>query len=43
VSTVDGIGDAVGRLAAVMALGGVEEEPGGSFGMSGSDGLLPLG
>ncbi len=43
VSTVDGVGEDVGRLAAVLALSGVEQEPGGSFGMSGSDGLLPLG
>lgn len=42
VTTVDGVDGAAGRLAAVLALGRAAEEPGGSFGASGSDGLLPL-
>jgi hypothetical protein len=42
VSTADGLGGEVGRLAAVLALTTVEETPGGSFGASGADGLLPL-
>lgn len=43
VTTVDGITGATGRLAAVLALARVEEEPGGSYGASGADGVLPLG
>lgn len=42
VSTTDGLDGEVGRLAAVLALTTVEETPGGSFGASGADGLLPL-
>jgi hypothetical protein len=42
VSTADGLDGEVGRLAAVLALATVEEAPGGSFGASGADGLLPL-
>lgn len=43
VSTVDGVTGATGRLAAVLALSRVEETPDGSYGASGTDGLLPLG
>lgn len=43
VTTVDGVGGASGRLAAVLALAHAEKSPGGSYGASGSDGLLPLG
>lgn len=43
VTTVDGIAGATGRLAAVLALARTEEDPGGSFGASGGDGVLPLG
>jgi hypothetical protein len=43
VTTVDGISGATGRLAAVLALAGADTEPGGAYGASGSDGLLPLG
>ena len=42
VSTVDGIDGAAGRLAAVLALAAPDEDPPGSYGASGSDGLLPL-
>lgn len=42
-TTVDGVTGATGQLAAVLALSRVEENPGGSFGASGSDGVLPLG
>ena len=41
-STVDGIDGAAGRLAAVLALAAPDEDPPGSYGASGSDGLLPL-
>jgi hypothetical protein len=43
VTTVDGVDGAAGRLAAVLALSRAEEDPGGSYGASGSDGMLPLG
>ncbi|MEJ7795718.1 MAG: copper transporter [Nocardioides sp.] len=43
VTTVDGVSGATGRLAAVLALARTEEDPGGSFGASGADGVLPLG
>ncbi len=43
VTTVDGVDGAAGRLAAVLALSRAEENPGGSYGASGSDGMLPLG
>ncbi len=43
VTTVDGVTGATGRLAAVLALARAEEEPGGSYGASGADGVLPLG
>ncbi len=43
VITVDGVGSDLGRLASVLALARTEKDPGGSFGMSGSDGPLPLG
>ena len=43
VTTVDGVTGPAGRLAAVLALAGAERNPGGSYGASGSDGLLPLG
>ena len=43
VTTVDGVTAATGRLAAVLALARSEDEPGGSFGASGTDGILPLG
>lgn len=43
VTTVDGIAGATGQLAAVLALARTEEDPGGSFGASGGDGVLPLG
>lgn len=42
-STVDGVDTATGRLAAVLALARVAEEPGGSFGASGEDAIVPLG
>jgi hypothetical protein len=42
-TTVDGVDGDLGRLAAVLALTRVEDEPVGSFGASGSDGTLPLG
>lgn len=43
VTTVDGTAGATGRLAAVLALARAEENPGGSYGASGADGILPLG
>lgn len=43
VTTVDGVSAATGRLAAVLALARTEDEPSGSFGASGADGILPLG
>lgn len=43
VSTVDGAAGAAGRLAAVLALAAPEKDPPGSYGASGSDGVLPLG
>ena len=43
VTTVDGVTGATGRLAAVLALARAEEKPGGSYGASGADGVLPLG
>ncbi len=43
VPTVDGSDGEAGRLAAVLALRQVEESPVGSYGASGTDGLLPLG
>lgn len=43
VTTVDGVSGATGRLAAVLALARAEENPGGSYGASGADGVLPLG
>ncbi|HYH33873.1 MAG TPA: copper transporter, partial [Nocardioides sp.] len=43
VSTVDGADGATGRLAAVLALAAPQDDPPGSFGASGSDGVLPLG
>lgn len=43
VSTVDGVTGPAGRLAAVLALSRVEDSPGGSYGASGADGMLPLG
>ena len=43
VTTVDGVDGAAGRLAAVLSLTRAEEDPGGSYGASGSDGMLPLG
>lgn len=42
-TTVDGVTGAAGQVAAVLALTRAEEEPGGSYGASGSDGILPLG
>lgn len=42
-TTVDGVTGAAGQLAAVLALTRAEGEPGGSYGASGSDGILPLG
>lgn len=42
-TTVDGVDGELGRLASVLALARVEDEPVGSFGASGSDGSLPLG
>ncbi|GAA1479552.1 hypothetical protein GCM10009623_39980 [Nocardioides aestuarii] len=42
-TTVDGVEGELGRLAAVLALSRVEDQPGGSFGASGSDSALPLG
>ena len=42
VTTVDGVGDATGRLATVLALATPAGEPPGSYGASGSDGVLPL-
>lgn len=42
-TTVDGVGEALGQVAAVLALAGVEEQAGGSYGASGSDAHLPLG
>ena len=42
VTTVDGLEGAAGRLAAVLALARAEDST-GSYGASGSDGLLPLG
>ena len=43
VTTVDGTDGAAGRLAAVLALAAPDDDPPGSFGASGSDGVLPLG
>lgn len=43
VTTVDGVTGATGRLAAVLALARAEDTPGGSFGASGADDVLPLG
>ena len=43
VTTVDGVSGPAGRLAGVLALARAEEHPGGSYGASGADGLLPLG
>lgn len=43
VTTVDGVEAALGRLAAVLALSRAATEPGGSYGASGTDGVLPLG
>lgn len=43
VTTVDGVDGEAGRLAAVLALARADSETGGSFGASGSDGMLPLG
>ncbi|WP_249424029.1 copper transporter [Nocardioides coralli] len=43
VTTVDGVDGPAGRLAAVLALARADAEPGGSYGASGSDGMLPLG
>jgi len=43
VTTVDGADGAAGRLAAVLALAAPDDDPPGSFGESGSDGVLPLG
>lgn len=43
VTTVDGVTGPAGRLAAVLALSRVEETPDGSYGASGTDGVLPLG
>ena len=43
VSTVDGADGAAGRLTAVLALAAPDEDPPGSYGASGSDGVLPLG
>lgn len=42
-ATVDGVDTPAGRTAAVLALARALEEPGGSFGASGSDGTAPLG
>jgi len=42
VTTVDGTDGAAGRLAAILALAVPEDNPPGSFGESGSDGVLPL-
>jgi len=43
VSTVDGVDGAAGRLTAVLALAAPDDDPPGSYGASGSDGVLPLG
>lgn len=43
VTTVDGLSGATGRLAAVLALSRVEEQPDRSYGASGANGVLPLG
>jgi hypothetical protein len=43
VTTVDGITGAAGQLATVLALAAADEEAPGSYGASGSDGVLPLG
>jgi len=42
VTTVDGVDGAAGRLAAVLALAADDDDPPGSYGASGSDGVLPL-
>lgn len=42
VTTVDGVAGATGRLATVLALAEPPDEPPGSYGASGSDGVLPL-
>jgi hypothetical protein len=42
VTTVDGVGGAAGRLAVVLALAAPDEDPPGSYGASGADGVLPL-
>lgn len=42
-TTVDGVGSALGRVASVLALARVEQEPVGSYGASGADAHLPLG
>jgi copper transport outer membrane protein MctB len=43
VTTVDGVDSELGRVTAVLALARSAEQPGGSFGASGSDGAVPLG
>ena len=43
VSTVDGIDGAAGRLSAVLALAVTDPDSHGSYGASGSDGVVPLG
>lgn len=42
-TTVDGAGTPTGRLAALLALAEPTDEAPGSYGASGSDGVLPLG
>ena len=42
VTTVDGVDAATGRLASVLALAVPADDPVGSYGGSGSDGVLPL-
>lgn len=43
VATVDGVDTAAGRVTAVLALARALATPGGSFGVSGADGPVPLG
>ncbi len=43
VATVDGVDTTAGRVTSVLALGRALDTPGGSFGVSGADGPVPLG
>ena len=43
VATVDGVDTSAGRVTSVLALARALTTPGGSFGVSGADGPVPLG